>query len=228
VTAPPGAVVIAAGLGMRLRPLTELYAKPVLPLGGVPVVARLMRELAVAGLAEATVVVGHLGDQVRRLLGDGRGFGLSLRYATQAEPLGSAHAAAAAEAEPPYLVVGADTVFAPGDVGRFTATFAAAGAGGALAVRPQAGGNVACADGCVRHVVTRGGTHTAAPLWAVGAALAERVAALPGDPPYELATAFQAAIDAGERVASIEIGATRDLTSPVDLLLENFPYLRDL
>ena len=38
----------------------------------------------------------------------------------------------------------------------------------------------------------------------------------------------QREIDAGERVASIEIGATRDLTSPVDLLLENFPYLRDL
>jgi glucose-1-phosphate thymidylyltransferase len=228
VTQPVGAVVIAAGLGTRLRPLTEQYAKPVLPLGGVPVVARLVRELAGAGLTEVTVVVGHLGDQVRRLLGDGSGFGLSLRYATQAEPLGSAHATAAADREPPYLVLGADTVFAPGDVGRFAAAFAAADVAGALAVQPDAGGTVACADGLVRHVVAQSGTHAAAALWAVGTALAERVAALSGEPPYELATAFQAGIDAGERVASIGIGPTRDLTSPVDLLLENFPYLRDL
>jgi hypothetical protein len=67
-----------------------------------------------------------------------------------------------------------------------------------------------------------------APLWAVGPSLAPRVAALPGKPPLELRTAFQEGIDAGERVAAIPIGATRDLTAPVDLLVENFPYLRAL
>ena len=51
---------------------------------------------------------------------------------------------------------------------------------------------------------------------------------LPGKPPYELATAFQRAIDAGEHVAAVEIGPTRDLTAPVDVLVENFPYLRQL
>jgi hypothetical protein len=46
--------------------------------------------------------------------------------------------------------------------------------------------------------------------------------------PFELASAFQGAIDAGERVAGIQIGPTRDLTTPEDLLLENFPYLKAL
>ena len=46
--------------------------------------------------------------------------------------------------------------------------------------------------------------------------------------PYELGTAFQAAIDAGEQIAAIEIGPTRDLTTPVDLLEQNFPYLGGL
>ena len=50
---------------------------------------------------------------------------------------------------------------------------------------------------------------------------------LPG-PPYELAQAFQRAIDAGLRVAGIEIGKTRDLTFPLDLVVENVPYLRSL
>ena len=140
----------------------------------------------------------------------------------------SAHAVAAAAPEPPYLVLGADTVFTPGDVGRFAAAFAATGAAGAIAVRPEAGGVVTVAGGLVRRVGAAGGTHAAAPLWAVGAPLAAQVARLEGEPPYGLAGAFQRGIDAGEPVAGIPVGPTRDLTSPVDLLVENFPYLRDL
>ncbi len=69
---------------------------------------------------------------------------------------------------------------------------------------------------------------TGAPLWAVADALAQRIAKRPGRPPWELQTAFQQAIDEGEEVAGIEIGATRDLTTPADVLLENFPFLRTL
>ena len=66
------------------------------------------------------------------------------------------------------------------------------------------------------------------PLWAVGPAVASRIEALPGAPPYELSTAFQLAIDAGEQIAGIEVGPTRGLTTPFDLLEHNFPYLRSL
>ena len=67
---------------------------------------------------------------------------------------------------------------------------------------------------------------TAAPLMAVGDPVARELAEdLPG-PPFELATAFQRAIDAGERVEAIAIGHTRDLTDPLDLVEENFSYLR--
>ena len=100
---------MAAGLGTRLRPLTERWAKPVLPVDGEPVLVLLLRELAAAGCVDVTVVVGHLGGQVRRLCGDGSDVGLRLRYAVQARPDGSAGAVAVAAAEPPYLVLGADT-----------------------------------------------------------------------------------------------------------------------
>jgi N-acetyl-alpha-D-muramate 1-phosphate uridylyltransferase len=208
------AVVIAAGLGTRLRPLTEHYPKPVLPLDGKPVVATLLRELAAAGCRDVTLVVGYRGEQVERLVGDGAGFGLTVRYARQEEPLGSAHAVTAAAPTAPYLVAGADKMFVPGDIGRFVSAFTASGAAGALLVGQVQG---AAADGLM-----------GAPLWAVGPSLAPVVAALPGQVPFELRTAFQEAIDAGERVAAIPIGATRDLTAPVDLLMENFPYLRAL
>ena len=67
-----------------------------------------------------------------------------------------------------------------------------------------------------------------APLWAVAEPVARRIETRPGNPPWELQTAFQQAIDEGEVIAGVEIGATRDLTAPADVLLENFPYLRTL
>jgi CTP:molybdopterin cytidylyltransferase MocA len=221
----PQVVVIAAGLGTRLRPLTERYAKAVLPIDGRPVLALLLRELADAGFEAATVVTGHLGEQVERLVGDGSGFGLEVRYATQTSPDGSADAVLAAAPIAPYLVLGADKLFDRGDVGRFAAAFAASGAAGAIAVEDRPG-TVQIRDGLVERVLGEG--RVAAPLWAVGPSLAGHVEARPGRPPFELALAFQHAIDAGERVAGIEIGATRDLTAPVDVLEENFPYLRNL
>jgi hypothetical protein len=63
-----------------------------------------------------------------------------------------------------------------------------------------------------------------APLWLLGPELLPFLDDLQG-PPYELAEAFQRAIEAGLHVAGVEIGPTRDLTYPVDLVTENFPYL---
>jgi GTP:adenosylcobinamide-phosphate guanylyltransferase len=219
------AVVVAAGLGTRLRPLTERYAKPVLPIDGAPVIAHVLRELAAAGVREVTVVTGHLGEQVASIAGDGSGFGLEISHARQASPDGSAHAVAAARATPPYLVVGADVVFGSGDIGRFGRAYLESGASGALAVRSLPG-TVEVRDGLVGRVLGAG--LLGMPLWAVGDRIAGHVEALPGQAPFELATAFQLAIDAGEPVAGIEVGPTRGLTTPLDLLEHNFPYLGSL
>ena len=72
------AVVMAAGEGSRLRPLTEQWPKPVLPIDGRPVIATLLRELASAGCERAFVVTGHLAEQVEELVGDGSGFSLEV------------------------------------------------------------------------------------------------------------------------------------------------------
>lgn len=222
------AVVMAAGLGTRLRPLTERWAKAVLPVDGRPVVATLLRELAAAGCPRATVVVGHLGGQVERLLAGDGAFGLELRFARQPAPAGSADAVLRTGEQAPFLAVAADTVFRPGDVGRFVEAFLDAGAAGAVAVRRHPEKHaVAVADGRVVRVHDPGGPGplTAAPLWALGPPVAGRLGGVPG-PPYELKDAFQQAIDAGEPVLAVEIGPTRDLTDPLDLVEENFPYLR--
>jgi NDP-sugar pyrophosphorylase family protein len=229
------AVVMAAGQGTRLRPLTERWAKPILPIDGRPVLAVLLRELAAAHCERVWLVTGHLAEQVERLAGDGSAFGVQVRCVRQPDALGSADAvqrALDAGAEPPLVVTAADTVFAHGDVGRFVAAFAASEAAGAVAVRTDP------APGPERSAVRREGTRilelrdsgeaagawTPAPLWGLSRAVAGRLGL--DQPPYELGNAYQAAIDDGQTVIAVEIGKTRDLTYPLDLVEENFSYLR--
>ena len=152
-------------------------------------------------------------------------------YADQPRPDGSADAVAralAAGAEPPCLVVGADTVFGSGDVGRFVE---AAQGRPAIAVRrnpppaPPHRYAVAFDDGVVTTVLDDDPANpfAAAPLWLLSGEIVPHLCN--DNPPYELGNAFQAAIEAGVPVSAVEIGRTRDLTDPLDLVEENFPYL---
>ena len=224
---------MAAGEGSRLRPLTERWPKPVLPIDGRPVIATLLRELASAGCERVFVITGHLAEQVEELVGDGSGFSLEVRYVHQPGVLGSADTiqrALAAGAEPPFLVTAADTVYGSGDVARFIE--ASVDAAGALAYRrepapdPPHRDAVRVADGRVERVLDDDATNpnAAAPLWVLGPELLKYLDGLSG-PPYELSDAIQRAVDAGLHIAAVEIGPTRDLTHPVDLVKENFPYL---
>ncbi len=62
------AVVMAAGLGTRLRPLTQRWPKPILPVDGRPVIVTLLHELAGGRFDSFVVVVGHLAEQIEELL----------------------------------------------------------------------------------------------------------------------------------------------------------------
>jgi len=228
---------MAAGEGSRLRPLSDRWPKPVLPIDGRPVIATLLRELAAAGCTLAVVVTGHLAEQVEELVGDGSGFALEVRYARQPGVLGSADTvqrALATGAEPPFLVTAADTVYSAGDVRRFAEEYLGSGAAGALAVRrdppaePPHRPAVRIVDGLVTKVIDDDPANPlgAAPLWAFGTELVPLLEGLSG-PPYELADAVERAVGQELEIAGIEIGKTRDLTHPVDLVQENFPYLDD-
>jgi dTDP-glucose pyrophosphorylase len=225
---------MAAGEGRRLRPLTERWAKPVLPIDGHPVIASLLRELAAARIQPVTIVTGHLAEQVEELVGDGSAFGLQIRFARQPQPDGSADAvsrALRAGAIPPVLISAADTVYAYGDVQRFAAAFSASGAAGAIGARrgfvPTPGKPGLRVEGSrvvAVYDLNPGLPLTSAPLWALGPELVAYLEELPG-PPWELKDAYQRAIDDGLAIESIEMGKTRDLTDPLDLVEENFPYL---
>lgn len=104
-------MLLAAGRGERLRPLTDTLPKALVPVRGRPLIAWHLERLAGAGFREAVVNVAHLGEKVEQALGDGARFGLAIRYSREPEPLetagGIAHALGLL-GDAPFLLVNAD------------------------------------------------------------------------------------------------------------------------
>lgn len=76
-------MILAAGRGERLRPLTDTTPKPLIEVGGKPIIAHQLDRLARAGFREVVINTGHLGEQLPAALGGGDRWGLSLRYSEE-------------------------------------------------------------------------------------------------------------------------------------------------
>ncbi|MBI2544549.1 MAG: NDP-sugar synthase [Candidatus Rokubacteria bacterium] len=87
---PPAAVILAGGQGTRLRPLTLACPKPIVPLLNVPFLHYQLALLHRHGVREVVLACSYLLEAVQARLGDGRELGVRLRYAVEAEPLGTA------------------------------------------------------------------------------------------------------------------------------------------
>ena len=85
----PPALVLAAGLGVRLQPLTSLRAKPAMPLGGEPLIAHILRWLRLAGITDAIINLHHRPETITAVVGEGSAFGLRVRYSWESPLLGS-------------------------------------------------------------------------------------------------------------------------------------------
>lgn len=86
---PVDAVVMAGGRGERLRPLTDAVPKPLLPLGGKPIVEHNIDRMVSYGIGNITISVRYLGEQIKSYFGDGATKGVRIRYVDEASPLGT-------------------------------------------------------------------------------------------------------------------------------------------
>lgn len=82
-------VILAGGLGTRLRPVTTQIPKPMVPVAGVPYLEHQLRLLAEQGFADVVLLTGYLGEQIEECFGDGSRLGLQLRYSREPTPLGT-------------------------------------------------------------------------------------------------------------------------------------------
>ena len=104
-------MILAAGRGERMRPLTDTTPKPLLKVGGKPLIVWHIERLAKAGFRELVINHAHLGGQIEASLEDGSRFGVSIRYSPEAEALETAGGIANALpllGDAPFLVVNGD------------------------------------------------------------------------------------------------------------------------
>lgn len=99
------AIILAGGAGIRLRPVTGSTPKPLVQIGGEPILGIVLRQLARHGFTRATLAVNHLASQIIEYVNDGRDFGLAVDYSLEQRPLGTAGPLTLIEDLPEHFLV---------------------------------------------------------------------------------------------------------------------------
>ena len=84
------AVILAGGKGTRLAPYTKILPKPLMPIGDMPVLEVIIRQLKNQGVNEIILTVGHLAELLKAFFNDGKQFGVNIHYSYEESPLGTA------------------------------------------------------------------------------------------------------------------------------------------
>jgi NDP-sugar pyrophosphorylase family protein len=84
------AIILAGGKGTRLKPYTTVFPKPLVPVGDIPILEIVIRQLKYYGFKKVTMAVGHLAELIEAFFGDGSKWGLEITYSREDKPLGTA------------------------------------------------------------------------------------------------------------------------------------------
>jgi len=105
------AVILAGGKGTRLRPYTTILPKPLMPIGDMPVVEVIVRQLRAAGFERLVLAVGYLPHLFRAFIGDGERFGGPIEFVLEEAPLGTAGALGLISGlDSDFLLINGDTL----------------------------------------------------------------------------------------------------------------------
>lgn len=218
----PPALVLAAGLGTRLRPLTYRRAKAAVPVAGVPLICRQLRGLAEAGIRDAVVNLHHRPETIAAVVGDGGGLGCRVRYSWERTVLGSAGGPRRALPllDDRFFIVNADTLCGV-DFAALLDRHRAAGAAATLAVTahpaPDRYGGIVAEAGRITGFAPAG---TGAPWHFVGVQVVEASVfrSLPdGAPAASIGGLYDALIADGRRLAAHPVpGPFHDVGTPAD------------
>lgn len=103
------AVILAGGKGKRLAPYTTVFPKPLMPIGDMPILEVVLRQLKAHGCDNVTLAVGHLAELLQTFFGDGNKFGVQISYSVEDQPLGTAGPLALIDGlQEPFFVMNGD------------------------------------------------------------------------------------------------------------------------
>ncbi|MCR4263139.1 MAG: sugar phosphate nucleotidyltransferase [Candidatus Roizmanbacteria bacterium] len=105
------AIILAGGQGVQMRPLTYEVPKPLIPVGGKPLIEHTIEMLREAGIRDIILAICHLGTKIKEEIGNGKKYGVSVTYSEETKALGSAGAvrnAASFLHQKPFIVVNGD------------------------------------------------------------------------------------------------------------------------
>jgi len=107
------AVILAAGEGVRLQPITSTRPKHLITVGGKPILEHCLNAVKTSGIDEALIVIHYMGDVIRQYFGDGKKFGLKIEYTEQKTVLGTGNAVSMVEpyVKDDFLMVYGDLLF---------------------------------------------------------------------------------------------------------------------
>lgn len=218
------AMILAAGLGTRMRPLTLLRAKAVLPVLNRPLLLWILEHLARQGVDDVVVNLHHLADTVGEALGEWRRSGMRLRYSREDKLLGTAGGPRAVRdvfGDEPFLLVNGDMLF-DFDVARLAQRHRASGARATLGLLPNPdprlyGSIVTDASGRVLSLAgqPRRARGTASLFTGVHVLDPALLDTLPAGPSDSIRDLYVPMVAAGERVQGVRLrGAWHDLGRP--------------
>lgn len=131
------AVILAGGKGTRLRPYTTVLPKPLMPLGEMPILEVVLRQLKHAGFTRATLAVSYLSEIIQAFCGDGSKFGLDIQYSHETKALSTAGPLKLIpDLDDTFLVMNGD-VLTTLDYGKLVAYHKAQGAAATAAIFPR-------------------------------------------------------------------------------------------
>ena len=220
-------IILAAGMGTRLRPLTYTKPKVMLPLANKPILEHLVLELKKAGFEEIVFVVGYKNEKIRKYFKDGKRWGVRISYVTQKSQMGTADALKSAIhiLEDEFLVINGDNIIESKDIEKLAKKSWAVGI--KEVKNPYDFGVIEIEKNKIKKIVEKPEKPISnlinAGIYKFTKDIIEFLKKTPiskrGE--YELTDTLQLAIDSGVEVKAVKISTWIDVSYPWDLLKAN-------
>ncbi len=223
------AVVLAAGRGTRLQPVTSDTSKCMLPIVGKPILWHILSTLKEAGIDEVYIIVGYRKEKIINYFGDGSGLGLSITYVEQKDRDGTAKAIGLSQLDEDFLVLNGDTLVDYEDIARLLKHHQGAATLGVRKVEdPQQYGVVEVEGGRVRSIVEKPKEFISdlanAGVYVFSPAVYEAIGRtkISERDEYEITSSIEIMLKDGETVGAVELtGLWSDIGNPWNYMDSN-------